>query len=73
MRKFLIPLLLCVAVKACGQSTIPPKREFRALWVATIHNIDWPSERGLPPDSQRSEFRALLDTAQKAGFNAIIV
>ena len=29
-----------------------PDREFRAVWVATVDNIDWPSRPGLDPDSR---------------------
>src|SRR2546423_14798205 len=25
-----------------------PKYEFRAAWIATVSNIDWPSQKGLP-------------------------
>ena len=32
-----------------------PPREFRGVWVATVNNIDWPSQRGLPSDRQRAE------------------
>lgn len=47
-------------------------REFRAVWVATVNNIDWPSKRGLTPDEQRAEMRALLDRMQALNFNAVI-
>ncbi len=33
----------------------PEPREFRAAWVATVANIDWPSQPGLPADAQRAE------------------
>ncbi|HSQ71292.1 MAG TPA: glycosyl hydrolase, partial [Rubrivivax sp.] len=33
----------------------PEPREFRAAWVATVANIDWPSQPGLPADRQRAE------------------
>lgn len=56
-----------------GQHHSPQKYEFRAVWVATLNNIDWPSRRGLPPEEQRKEFIALLDTLQKYHFNAVIV
>src|SRR5947209_3609763 len=26
----------------------PAPREFRAVWVATVENIDWPTRPGLP-------------------------
>ena len=51
----------------------PPKREFRAVWVATFHNIDWPSTKGLDPDTQRKEFLTLVDEQQANGMNALVV
>ena len=47
-------------------------REFRAAWVATVGNIDWPSRRGLSTAQQQAEMRALLDSAAATGLNAII-
>ena len=47
-------------------------REFRAAWVATVANIDWPSARGLPAESQQAELVALLDRAVEIGLNAIV-
>jgi len=49
-----------------------PKREFRGAWVATVENIDWPSEPGLPVDQQKKELTTLFDFLQDAGMNAII-
>ena len=49
-----------------------PEYEFRGVWVATVSNIDWPSEKYLSPDSQRAEFTRLLDMHQRNGMNAII-
>jgi uncharacterized lipoprotein YddW (UPF0748 family) len=48
------------------------EREFRAAWVATVANINWPSRPGLPVDSQQREAIALLDFLQKHHFNAVI-
>jgi uncharacterized lipoprotein YddW (UPF0748 family) len=50
-----------------------PKREFRAVWVATIDNIDWPSRKGLNSDLQQQEFRTLLDKQKSYGMNAVLV
>src|SRR5215213_7177441 len=47
-------------------------REMRALWVATVRNIDWPSRPALGADQQRAELIDILDRAADAGFNAII-
>ena len=47
-------------------------REFRAAWVATVANINWPSKPGLPIEQQQQEAIALLDFLQAEHFNAVI-
>lgn len=47
-------------------------REFRAAWVATVFNIDWPSKRGLSAAAQQAEMRKLLDRMASMKMNAII-
>ncbi|TXI15738.1 MAG: hypothetical protein E6Q67_15205 [Roseateles sp.] len=51
----------------------PPGREWRAAWVATVANIDWPSRPGLSAEAQQAEIRALCETAQRTGLNALIL
>ncbi len=51
----------------------PLRREFRAAWVATVANIDWPSRPGLSTAEQQAEMRALLDDAVRMNLNAIIL
>lgn len=48
-------------------------REFRAAWVATVAQIDWPSAPGLPVVQQQAEALALLDRARAIGLNALIL
>ncbi|MBS1772765.1 MAG: family 10 glycosylhydrolase [Bacteroidetes bacterium] len=50
-----------------------PKREFRAAWIATVANIDWPSKQGLPSEQQQQEFIRRLNELQHIGCNAVIV
>ncbi|HMN33152.1 MAG TPA: family 10 glycosylhydrolase [Chitinophagaceae bacterium] len=50
-----------------------PKREFRAVWVATVGNIDWPSKQGINAEIQRQEFISLLDKIHANNMNAVIV
>ena len=52
---------------------VPPKREFRAVWIATVENIDWPSKKGLPPAEQQHEIVAMFDQQQRMGLNAVLV
>lgn len=49
------------------------EREFRAAWVATVANINWPSKPGLPVDSQQREAIQLLDFLDQHHFNAVIL
>ncbi len=51
----------------------PPKHEFRAVWIATVENIDWPSKKGLPVEQQKQEFINILDMHYRNGMNAVIV
>ncbi|MEZ5046896.1 MAG: family 10 glycosylhydrolase [Chitinophagaceae bacterium] len=50
-----------------------PIREFRGLWVATVGNIDWPSQKGLDAQTQQREFLDIVAKAKKNNFNALIV
>lgn len=49
------------------------KREFRAAWIASVANINWPSKRGLSTEQQKSEAIALLDMLKENNFNAVIL
>ncbi len=49
-----------------------PLREFRAAWIATVDNIDWPSRPGLSSYEQQAEAIELLDFLKRNQFNAII-
>ena len=50
-----------------------PTRELRAVWVATVDNIDWPTAPGLPTATQKSQLLALFDEAARRNLNAIIL
>ena len=71
-----LPLLAGLAMFANypPEATPPaPPREFRAAWVATVGNIDWPSRPGLEPEAQRREAVAILDLAAGTGLNAVVL
>ncbi len=46
--------------------------EFRAAWVATVANINWPSSPGLPVHEQKKEALELLNLLEENNFNAVI-
>lgn len=56
-----------------GPELPSPEREFRGVWVATIDNIDWPSEPGLPPWTQRNQALAILDRCRDLRLNAVVL
>lgn len=72
MRKsVLLPIIILSFLHSlvCGQVNF----EFRGVWIATISNIDWPREKGLSVEEQKSSFIKLLDTHQRSGINAVFV
>ncbi|MDQ6656466.1 MAG: family 10 glycosylhydrolase, partial [Verrucomicrobiota bacterium] len=71
----LLVWLLCSALAAVflQTSAAAAEREFRGVWVATVHNIDWPSKPGLPASAQKAELRALLDRAAELKLTAILL
>ncbi|MEO5814581.1 MAG: family 10 glycosylhydrolase [Gemmatimonadaceae bacterium] len=51
----------------------PVAREFRAVWVATVDNMDWPSRAGLSTAEQQREMIVILDKLVEVHMNAIIL
>jgi uncharacterized lipoprotein YddW (UPF0748 family) len=71
-----VALLLPLSAQSYAPVTeTPPQitREFRAAWVATIYNIDWPSKSGLSASSQKAEARGLLDKLVSLKMNSVIL
>lgn len=50
-----------------------PRVELRAVWVATVSNIDFPSSPTISSDVQKAEFIKLLNMHQQNGMNAVVV
>lgn len=73
MIKYCFLLFLLLTLNIHGSAQGGPKREFRAAWIATVSNIDWPSRQGLPSVQQQQEFIARLDQLKYLGCNAVIV
>jgi uncharacterized lipoprotein YddW (UPF0748 family) len=59
--------------RIAAQSPPAVAREFRAVWVATVVNIDWPSRPGLSTEAQQQEARRILDSAASIGLNAVVL
>jgi uncharacterized lipoprotein YddW (UPF0748 family) len=64
----IVALLVSLALSARNY----PKREMRAVWIATVANIDWPSKPGLSVNMQKEEMIELLDLAKEYHLNTVI-
>ncbi len=77
--KHLFVLLLLAATSLAhawqqvNETAPEPVREFRAAWVATVFNLDWPSRSGLPAAEQKAELLRIIDQASKLRLNALIL
>jgi len=58
-----------------ASTVVPPQpnREFRGAWVASVSNIDWPSQPGLSTGQQKAELLGILNRAVQLKLNAIIL
>jgi Uncharacterized protein conserved in bacteria len=74
-RALTISISLLFALIATSHSVYAanPKREVRAVWIASVENIDWPSKSGLSPNQQMEELITMLDKLQEIGINTIIM
>ena len=82
--RLIVLLTLLISMTGCATPTdwvriedpsfMPPElhREFRGLWVATVDNIDWPSQLGLSAAEQQAEAIAILDLAVELNLNTIV-
>ncbi len=50
----------------------PPKREFRAVWVATVENLDFPLQTSTDSSSLKQQYLRLIKRYKELGLNAII-
>ena len=68
-RHFIIAVLWLIGnVPVLSQT---PKHEVRAVWLATIGGIDWPSTHDAA--RQQEELRQTLDLLQQGGINTVLV
>lgn len=77
LRWLLIWLGVCALAQ--GQGYIPAKsaspplaREFRGVWIATVHNLDWPSAKGLSASQQQAELKSMLNRFAALKINAVM-
>ena len=76
MIKRLVLMLVAVAMLTPLVQGEEQKREFRAAWLATVSNIDWPSERGTGASviaRQKQTLIDYLDGFARTNMNAVCI
>ncbi len=61
------------AQKSHWEDNQPNKYEWRAAWISTVANIDWPSKPGLDSETQKKELIEYLDLFDSLNFNAVVL
>jgi len=72
MKQLLLLTLLILALQLTAQPLPQVEREFRAVWIATVDNVDFPTKKGLSAEQQKAELIGALDLAKKLRLNAVI-
>ncbi len=54
-----------------AQTLTHPKREFRGAWIATVANLDWPTQSAAP-SVQQAQLISIFDNLKAIGINAVI-
>lgn len=74
MKNVLLAVMALFALAAAADCC--PKFEMRGAWIATVYNIDWPTQRGTSEKigaTQMAELDSMLTRLSKAGFNAVFL
>ncbi|MDP3149778.1 MAG: family 10 glycosylhydrolase [Ignavibacteria bacterium] len=71
MKKIVYYLFVLLFFNNLFSQPLPPKREFRGAWIATVINYDWPTKPGLSTSEQQSQLLTLLDELKISGINAV--
>ena len=61
--------LMLISVTATAQQ---PAEEMRGVWIATVANLDWPTNRSINSESQKLTLTNQMDDLKEAGINTII-
>lgn len=76
VKPIIIALLLMVSAASFAQKVRPPKHEYRAVWMTTIENLDWPrtlvtSDGDI--EKQKKELVQMLDSLRALNVNMVML
>ncbi|MBA4408946.1 MAG: hypothetical protein C0397_05940 [Odoribacter sp.] len=70
--QFIITVFILIGIASSTYSQTYPKHEMRAIWIATVENIDWPSAKGLTTEQQKLEMIEMLNQVKAYNMNTIV-
>ena len=65
-----IVLALTMLMVPGAYAAQPAKDDMRGVWVASVHNIDFPSEQGMTADQLKAEADTELDNIAAMGLRS---
>ena len=68
-----IVLALTMLMVPGAYAAQPAKDDMRGVWVASVHNIDFPSEQGMTADKLKVEADTELDNIAAMGLNTVFL
>lgn len=71
--KLIAAAVLLLSVNNHLSAQYDGKHEWRAVWIATVNNIDWPSKPGLSSQQQQKELIDYLDLFKSLNINAVVL
>lgn len=73
LHNIVVFLLFSLSVSGLSTMSASGLMPFRGAWIATVANIDWPSEQAIGDmERQKQEMLFLLDSLESIGINAIV-
>lgn len=73
-KKWLLLAILSLFISSNLWAETAPKREFRSVWIATVANIDWPSQKGNSASviaQQKADLIAYIERMQEMNLTTI--
>jgi uncharacterized lipoprotein YddW (UPF0748 family) len=64
---------LAVLISSLALLSFARAGDFRAAWVASVYNLNFPSRPGLSPEEQEDQISRIVETAKHLGLNALMV
>ncbi|MFA6618054.1 MAG: family 10 glycosylhydrolase [Candidatus Neomarinimicrobiota bacterium] len=74
MKNKIIAVLLSIfMLSALFAQNMPPKREFRGVWLSTVANIDWPKNKADSDVKKQNDLKNYLLKLKDAGVNSVLM